>query len=290
MFIRYPSEAFVDSFWSRVKPEQSNVACLHLLYQEEQVLVCRGCPDLSGREASWNPEGECWLFSFKRMLKLSPLPCKAANDLHTNHPQESGGLGKRSDHYHTNLISDQLRQSPCSICPATQAWGSIPIHRSLKTASSSRWAFQICISTSLLKIILFIYFVWAGTSLLLGLFSGCSEQKLLSGCSAWLLIVVPSLFTEQRLSGCRLSSWGAWALQHRLNSCCAQAWLLCTTWDPPRSGNEPVSPALSGGFFTTETPGKPCTSTPVCSVHMWEYSTDLKDDMVEEFLSLTVQY
>ena len=123
MFISYPSVAFVDSFWSRVKPEQSNLACLHLLYQEEQVPVCRGCPDLSGREASWNPEGECWLFSFKRMLKLSSLPCKTANELHTNHPQESGGLGKRSDHYHTNLISDQLRQSPCSICPATQAWG-----------------------------------------------------------------------------------------------------------------------------------------------------------------------
>ena len=162
MFIRYPSVAFVDSFWSRVKPEQSNLACLHLLYQEEQVLVCRGCPDQSGREASWNPEGECWLFSFKRMLKLSPLPCKTANELHTNHPQESGGLGKRSDHYHTNLISDQLRQSPCSICPATQAWGSIPILRSLKTASSSRWAFQICISTSLLKIILFIYLFCLG--------------------------------------------------------------------------------------------------------------------------------
>ena len=57
------------------------------------------------------------------MLKLSPLPCKTGNELHTNHPQESGGLGKRSDYYHTNLISDQLQQSPCSICPATQPWG-----------------------------------------------------------------------------------------------------------------------------------------------------------------------
>ena len=27
--------------------------------------------------------------------------------------------------------------------------------------------------------------------------------------------------------------------------------------DPPRSGLEPVSPALAGGFFTTEPPGKP---------------------------------
>ena len=29
------------------------------------------------------------------------------------------------------------------------------------------------------------------------------------------------------------------------------------TWDLPGSGMEPVSPALEGGFFTTEPPGKP---------------------------------
>ena len=28
-------------------------------------------------------------------------------------------------------------------------------------------------------------------------------------------------------------------------------------WDVPRSGTEPVFPALVGGFFTTEPPGKP---------------------------------
>ena len=54
------------------------------------------------------------------MLKLNPLPCKTANE-HANHPQAGDGLGKRSDHYHTDLISDP--QSPCSICPATQPWG-----------------------------------------------------------------------------------------------------------------------------------------------------------------------
>lgn len=130
MFISYPSVALVDSFWSRAKPEQSNLACLHLLYQEEQVPVCRGCPDLNGREASWNPEGECWLFSLKRMLKLNPLPCKTANE-HANHPQAGDGLGKRSDHYHTDLISDP--QSPCSYLPCYTTLGlafqSIPAER-----------------------------------------------------------------------------------------------------------------------------------------------------------------
>ena len=28
-------------------------------------------------------------------------------------------------------------------------------------------------------------------------------------------------------------------------------------WDLPRLGIKPVSPALAGGFFTTEPPGKP---------------------------------
>ena len=30
-----------------------------------------------------------------------------------------------------------------------------------------------------------------------------------------------------------------------------------STWVLPRSGIEPVSPALAGGFFTPEPPGKP---------------------------------
>ena len=29
-------------------------------------------------------------------------------------------------------------------------------------------------------------------------------------------------------------------------------------WDLPGSGIQPMSPALAGGFFTTESPGKPC--------------------------------
>ena len=31
-------------------------------------------------------------------------------------------------------------------------------------------------------------------------------------------------------------------------------------WDLPGSGIEPVSPALAGGFFATEPPGKPSQS------------------------------
>ena len=42
----------------------------------------------------------------------------------------------------------------------------------------------------------------------------------------------------------------------RLSSCGAPAQLLRGTWDPPRPGLEPVSPALAGRFSTTAPPGK----------------------------------
>ena len=56
---------------------------------------------------------------------------------------------------------------------------------------------------------------------------------------------------------CGLSSGGAQALEHRLSTTGAWAYLLLGMWDLPRSGIEPVSPASAGRFFTTETPGKP---------------------------------
>ena len=46
------------------------------------------------------------------------------------------------------------------------------------------------------------------------------------------------------------------ALEHRFNSCGVWAKLLCSIWNRPRSGIEPLSPALTHGFFTSEPPGK----------------------------------
>ena len=53
--------------------------------------------------------------------------------------------------------------------------------------------------------------------------------------------------TGSRAQG--LSSCSSQVLQHRLDG--------CGTWDLPRSGVEPVSPASAGRFFTTEPPEKP---------------------------------
>ena len=46
--------------------------------------------------------------------------------------------------------------------------------------------------------------------------------------------------------------------EHRLSNCGSRAQLLRGMWDLPRSGLEPVSPALAGRFSTTAPPGKPC--------------------------------
>ena len=43
----------------------------------------------------------------------------------------------------------------------------------------------------------------------------------------------------------------------RLSNCSSRAQLLRGTWDLPKPGLEPVSPALAGRFSTTAPPGKP---------------------------------
>ena len=59
------------------------------------------------------------------------------------------------------------------------------------------------------------------------------------------LTITASLAAEHRLQTHRLSNCGSWAQ------------LLRGTWDPPRPGLEPMSPALAGRLSTTAPPGKP---------------------------------
>ena len=89
--------------------------------------------------------------------------------------------------------------------------------------------------------------------LLVGLFSSFSEWGLLCSCGA------TSLWCFSRGTQARghvgVSSCGPWALERRFCSC-AWAYLPHDTWNLPRSGIEPVSPALSGRFLTSGPPGK----------------------------------
>ena len=87
-------------------------------------------------------------------------------------------------------------------------------------------------------------------------FPSCGEGGLLFVAGHGLLTAVASLVVGHRLQVCRLSSCGARILEHRLHSYATWAELLRGTWDLPRPGIEPMSPALKGRISSTEPPGK----------------------------------
>ena len=95
-------------------------------------------------------------------------------------------------------------------------------------------------------------------------FSGCGNWGLLSSCDApascagfscceaWGLGMQASVVVA-----CGLGSCGSQALEHRLSSCGAWAWLSHGMWDLPGPGIKHVSPVLTSGFLTTKPQGKP---------------------------------
>ena len=108
-------------------------------------------------------------------------------------------------------------------------------------------------------LIYLLIFIWgcAGSSLLLGLFSNCTEQGLLCSCGMQACLCSGLSCCAAQTLGCEgLSCCSSWALGHRLNNCSAQAQLLFSTWDLPRSGIEPMSPSLADRFFMTEPSGE----------------------------------
>ena len=76
-------------------------------------------------------------------------------------------------------------------------------------------------------------------------FSSCGKRGPLFIAVRGPLTIVVSPVAEHRLQTHRLSSRGS------------RAQSLRGTWDPPRPGLEPASPALAGGLSTTAPPGKP---------------------------------
>ena len=78
-------------------------------------------------------------------------------------------------------------------------------------------------------------------------FSSCGKRGPLFIAVRGPLTIVASLVVEHRLQ------------TRRLSSCGSRAQLPRGTWDLPRPGLEPVSPALAGRLSTTAPPGKPYT-------------------------------
>ena len=76
-------------------------------------------------------------------------------------------------------------------------------------------------------------------------FSSCGKRGPLFTAVRGPLIIVASLAAEHRLQ------------PRRLSNCGSRAQLLRSTWDPPRPGPKPATPALAGRLPTTAPPGKP---------------------------------
>ena len=76
-------------------------------------------------------------------------------------------------------------------------------------------------------------------------FSSCGKRGPLFIAVRGRLTIAASLVAEHRLQ------------TRRLSNCGARAQPLQGTWDLPRPGLEPVSPALAGRFSITAPPGKP---------------------------------
>ena len=114
------------------------------------------------------------------------------------------------------------------------------------------WSQDVCLSSRhyicfLKNIYLFIYSFWAvlGLRFCARAFSSCGEWGPLFIAVRGPLTAAASLVAEHKLQTRRLRSCGSWAQSLR------------GTWDPPRPGLEPMSPALAGRFSTTAPSGKP---------------------------------
>ena len=79
-------------------------------------------------------------------------------------------------------------------------------------------------------------------------FSSCGKRGPLFIAVRGPLTIAAPLAAEHRLQ------------TRRLSNCGSRAQLLRGTWDLPRPGLEPASPALAGRFSTTAPPGKPNNS------------------------------
>ena len=93
-------------------------------------------------------------------------------------------------------------------------------------------------------------FCCAGSSLLSGLCSSCSEQGPLSSCG-----VQTSHFSGFSVTELRLWVPGLQRSQHA-SSAVVGAGLYSCTWSLPGPAIEPMSPALTGRFLPTVPPGR----------------------------------
>ena len=138
------------------------------------------------------------------------------------------------------------------------SWSEIYVRESMTSVVGSTDSLVFLLFPVFLFCILsFIFLFWLCWLWLCRLFSRCGQWGPRSSCRVRASRCGGFSCGAWTLGSSGVSSYGSQAREHRLSSWGAQAQLLRGTWDPPSPEIEPVSPALSGGFFTTEPPGKP---------------------------------
>ena len=80
-------------------------------------------------------------------------------------------------------------------------------------------------------------------------------------CCTWAF----SICSARTSHWCGFSCWGAQTLAAVFRSCGAWISLLCSMWDLPSPGIEPVSPALADRLLTPGSPQQPCPGLSVCT-------------------------
>ena len=96
-----------------------------------------------------------------------------------------------------------------------------------------------------LNLFIYLFLAVLGLRFCARAFSSCGKRGPLFIAVRGPLTITAPPAAEHRLQTCRLSSCGS------------RAQSLRGTWDPPRPGLEPVSPASAGRLSTTAPPGKP---------------------------------
>ena len=123
---------------------------------------------------------------------------------------------------------------PWAICTLT-GLSSATAHSSF--FNISYWDLLILKRMEFKFVMILLVYLFAGSLLLLKLFSSCSKWGLLSSCGMWAALAVEQGFQgvmALAVAAQRLGSCGSQALEHWLNSCGAKAelfhdmWHLCT--------------------------------------------------------------
>ena len=123
--------------------------------------------------------------------------------------------------------------------------GLLFVGRFLITVSIPVLVISLFIFSIFLKVFIYLFMAVLGLHFCARTFSSCGKRGPLFITVRGPLTIAASLVVEHRLQS------------RRLSNCGSQAQLLHGTWDLPRPGLEPMSPALAGRLPTTAPPGKP---------------------------------